>query len=147
MVTSLSIFLSGLWASPPAQCSNAGMKKRNKKCEVLIQPSNAPNCCSRQSDLKGLVCRRRPDDNTMRQGRRLFERLPADCHAYISIRHVSSTKGFFWLPTGCRCGTCNPSIRFLRLQATNWIMLPCNTVSVVPIKVYSTQLKGEHEVM
>ena len=40
---------------PPVQCSNTGLKKRNKKCEIFIQPSNAPYCCSSHSDLKGLL--------------------------------------------------------------------------------------------
>ena len=34
--------LSGLWgmASPLVQCSDTGLKMRNKKCEVLMHPSN-----------------------------------------------------------------------------------------------------------
>ena len=50
-----TVFLSGLWVlPPPVQCSNTGLKKRNKKCDILMQPINAPNCCSRHSDLTGL---------------------------------------------------------------------------------------------
>ena len=48
-----TVFLSGLWA--PVQCSNTGLKMRTKMCEILLQPSNAPNCCSCHSDLKSLV--------------------------------------------------------------------------------------------
>ena len=29
--------------SHPVQCSTTGLKKRNQKCELLMQPSNAPN--------------------------------------------------------------------------------------------------------
>ena len=51
----LSVRFVGV-TSPPVQFSNTGLKKRNKKCEVVMQPSsNITNCCSRQSDLKGLA--------------------------------------------------------------------------------------------
>ena len=42
-------------ASPPVQCSNTGLEKRNQKSQTLMQPSNAPNCWSRHSDLTGLT--------------------------------------------------------------------------------------------
>ena len=41
-------------ASPPVQCSNTGLKKRNQKSHTLMQPSNVQNCCSCHSDLTGL---------------------------------------------------------------------------------------------
>ena len=37
-------------ASPLFQCSNTDLKRRNKKREILMQPSKAPRCCSRHSD-------------------------------------------------------------------------------------------------
>ena len=49
----LSVQFVGV-ASPPVQCFNTGLKKRNQKCEILMQPINAPRCCSRHSDLTGL---------------------------------------------------------------------------------------------
>ena len=33
-----TVFLSG--TSSPVQCSNIGLKMRNKKCEILIHPTN-----------------------------------------------------------------------------------------------------------
>ena len=53
-----TVFLSGLWyvdvVSLPIQWSNTGLQMRNMKCEILMQLGNAPNVCSRHSDLKGL---------------------------------------------------------------------------------------------
>ena len=50
----ISVWFVGV-AIPPVTCSNTGLKMRNKLCEILMQPSNAPNCCSHHSDLKGLL--------------------------------------------------------------------------------------------
>ena len=56
----------GLWLNITTGWSNwilhrklkyTGLKMSNKKCEIPMQPSNAPNCCSRHSDLKGLLTR------------------------------------------------------------------------------------------
>ena len=45
-----TVFLSSLLGVAPPP----GLKKRNQKSQILMQPTNAPNCYSRHSDLKGL---------------------------------------------------------------------------------------------
>ena len=52
----LSVRLVGIASFPTlsVQCSKNGLKMKNQKCDILMQPSNAPNCCSRHSHLTGL---------------------------------------------------------------------------------------------
>ena len=77
----LSIWYLGV-ASPPVQCSNTGLKMRNKKCKILIHPSNVIRSHFRASHLN-----HRP----LREGRK--ERQPIEMADLIDAQN-------------CRCCSC-----------------------------------------
>ena len=86
----LSVRFVGI-ASPPVQCSNIGLKMRNKKCEIFIHPSNI---WLSYSPALEQGCLERRKDGCMLTRSLLI--LPTGCQGYhstsdFSIRRVGIT--------------------------------------------------------